>query len=92
MHDIDLTKLKDEPYVWVLAPDGTTVWGGNNLTHFDEIRAQIKEKKLAGYKVKTSEGNVYDIADNGRVGSLHFHPNEGEMPGDVWMSTVERLL
>lgn len=89
MHDIDLTKLKDEPYVWVLAPDGTTVWGGNNLTHFDEIRAQIKEKKLTGYTVKTSEDNVYDISDHGRIVGEY---QEGQIPGDVWESIVERLL
>ena len=92
MHDIDLTKLKDEPYVWVIAPDGTTVWGGNNLTHFDEIRAQIKENKLPGYSVKTADGCRYELNIYGRIGGIDEHPVEGQIPGDVWMSIVERLI
>lgn len=92
MNELNLSNLPEEPTVDVLDPDGNIIWTGNNTLHFDEIRAQIKEKQLAGYRVRTKSGGVYEINTYGRVGELDAHPVEGELPGDIWMSVVERLL
>lgn len=64
---IDLNNIPVEPTVTILNPDGSELITTNNVTTFTWIRLEIKNKKLSGYKVRTNDGELWEIRSNGKI-------------------------
>ena len=63
----NLNAIPVEPTVTILNPDGTKLIATNNVTTFTYIRLEIKKNKLKGYKVRTDDGELWDIRSNGKI-------------------------
>ena len=64
---IDLNNIPVEPTITILNPDGSELITTNNITTFFYIRLEIKKNKLKGYKVRTDDGELWDIKSDGRI-------------------------
>lgn len=66
---INVNNIPVEPTTTILNPDGTELITTNNVTTFTWIRLEIKNKKLSGYKVRTDDGELWEIMSNGKIES-----------------------
>lgn len=64
---IDLNNIPVEPTITIINPDGTELITTNNVTTFFYIRSEIKKNKLEGYKVRTDDGELWNISSNGKI-------------------------
>lgn len=64
---INLSNIPVEPTITILNPDDSELITTNNVTTFTWFRLEIKKNKLKGYKVRTANGDVFDIDSNGRI-------------------------
>jgi CO dehydrogenase/acetyl-CoA synthase gamma subunit (corrinoid Fe-S protein) len=64
---IDLNNIPVEPTVTILNPDGSELITTNNITTFFYIRSEIKKNSLKCYKVRTDDGELWDIKSDGRI-------------------------
>lgn len=80
---INLNAIPVEPTVTILNPDGTELIATNNVTTFTYIRLEIKKNKLEGYKVRTDDGELWDIRSNGKIDTW---------PDNMTSAVFDRLL
>lgn len=80
---INLNAIPVEPTVTILNPDGTKLIATNNVTTFTYIRLEIKKNKLKGYKVRTDDGELWDIRSNGKIDTW---------PDNMTSAVFDRLL
>lgn len=80
---INLNAIPIEPTVTILNPDGTELIATNNVTTFTYIRLEIKKNKLKGYKVRTDDGELWDIRSNGKIDTW---------PDNMTSAVFDRLL
>lgn len=64
---INLNAIPIEPTITILNPDGSELITTNNVTTFTYIRLEIKKNKLEGYKVRTDDGELWDIRSSGKI-------------------------
>lgn len=64
---IDINNIPVEPTVTIFNPDGSELITTNNVTTFTWVRLEIKKNKLSGYKVRTDDGELWDIRSNGKI-------------------------
>ena len=64
---IDIANIPVEPTITIVDPNGNDVITTNNVTTFTWIRLEIKKNKLKGYKVRTDDGELWDIRSNGKI-------------------------
>jgi hypothetical protein len=64
---IDINNIPVEPTITIVDPNGNDVITTNNVTTFFYIRNEIKKNSLKGYKVRTDDGEFYDIKSDGRL-------------------------
>jgi len=67
MDNINLNNIPIEPTITILNPDGSELITTNNVTTFFYIRSEIKKNCLKGYKVRTDDGELWDIRSNGKI-------------------------
>ena len=79
---ININKIPVEPTVTILNPDGSELITTNNVTTFTWIRREIRYKCISGYKVKTANGDIFDIQPNGKIYDKNHHWPKGII-GDV---------
>ena len=80
---IDLNNIPVEPTITILNPDGSELITTNNITTFFYIRSEIKKNSLKGYKVRTDDGNLYEIDQCGRI---------SEWPENMTCAVFDKLL
>lgn len=80
---IDLNNIPVEPTITILNPDGSELITTNNITTFFYIRSEIKKNSLTGYKVRTDDGNFYEIDSHGRI---------SEWPDNMTSAVFDKLL
>lgn len=88
---INISNMPVEPTITILNPDGSVLITTNNITTFTYIRLEIKKNKLTGYKVKTTNGDIFDIQSNGKIYNENHHWPVG-MTGDVFDSLLVELI
>ena len=86
--EINFDHLPVEPTVTLIAPDGKDLITTNNTIAILFARAEIKRNKSDGYKIRTANGDVYEIDHYGRINEWP----QGEIPGDVAESILCELL
>ena len=91
MEMIDISKIKKEPIITILNPDGSELITTSNVTTFTWVRFEIKKKKLSGYKVRSKDGSVYDIRTNVKIYNTDLHWPEG-LTGDVYDKLLMELI
>ena len=64
---IDLNNIPVEPTITILNPDGSELITTNNITTFFYIRSEIKKNSLKGYKVRTDDGELWNIKSDGKL-------------------------
>lgn len=64
---IDLNNIPIEPTITILNPDGSELITTNNVTTFTWIRLEIKKNSLKGYRVRTDDGELWDIRSDGKI-------------------------
>lgn len=64
---INLNNIPIEPTITILNPDGSELITTNNVTTFTWIRLEIKKNSLKGYKVRTDNGELWDIRSDGKI-------------------------
>lgn len=64
---IDLNNIPVEPIITIVDPNGNDVITTNNVTTLFYIRNEIKKNSLKGYKVRTDDGELWDIMSNGKI-------------------------
>lgn len=64
---IDLNDIPVEPTITILNPDGSELITTNNITTFFYIRSEIKKNSLKGYKVRTDDGELWNIKSDGKL-------------------------
>ena len=64
---INFDNLPVEPTITIVDPNGNDVITTNNVTTFFYIRSEIKKNCLKGYKVRTDDGELWDIRSNGKI-------------------------
>lgn len=88
---INLSNIPVEPTVTILNPDGSELITTNNVTTFTWIRLEIKKNKLNGYKVKTANGDAFDIHSDGKIYDEDYHWPDG-LTGDIFDSLLGELI
>ena len=81
---ISFNNLHVEQTVTFIAPDGYDLMTTNNPNAILFARSSIKRNKLDGYKIRTENGDVYEIDHYGRI--------NGEIHGDIAESLLCELL
>ena len=64
---IDLNNIPVEPTITILNPDGSELITTNNVTTFFYIRSEVKKNCLKGYKVRTDDGELWNIKSDGKL-------------------------
>ena len=64
---INFDNMPVEPTITIIDPNGKELITTNNVTTFTWIRLEIKKNKLKGYKVRTDDGELWDIRSNGKI-------------------------
>lgn len=64
---INFDNMPVEPTITIIDPNGKELITTNNVTTFTWIRLEIKKNKLKGYKVRTGDGELWDIRSNGKI-------------------------
>lgn len=88
---IDVNNIPTEPTIAILNPDGSALIITNNVTTFTWIRLEIKKNKLKGYKVKTANGEIFDIQSNGKIYDEDYHWPKN-LTGDVYDKLLVDLI
>jgi hypothetical protein len=88
---IDISSIPVEPTVTIFNPDGSELITTNNVTTFTWIRLEIKKNKLRGYKVKTANGDIFDIRPNGKIYDENYRWPD-EIAGNVFDSLLIDLV
>lgn len=88
---ININNIPVEPMVTVLSPDGYEIIITNNVTTFTWIRLEIKKSKLKGYKVKTADGEIFDIRPNGKIYDGDYRWPKS-LTGDVYDKLLHDLI
>lgn len=89
---INLNNIPVEPTITILNPDGSELITTNNVTTFTYVRLEIKKNKLKGYKVRTANGDVFDIDSNGRIYSEPDRYWPDGLPGEVYDVLLGELI
>ena len=76
------------PTVTLIAPDGDDLMTTNNPNAILFARSSIKRNKLDGYKIRTENGDVYEIDHYGRINEWP----QCEIHGDIAESLLCELL
>lgn len=80
---INFDNLPIEPTITIIDPNGNDVITTNNVTTFFYIRNEIKKNSLRGYKVRTDDGELWDIKSNGKIDTW---------PDNITGSVFDKLL
>lgn len=89
---ININNIPVEPTITILNPDGSELITTNNVTTFTWVRLEIKTNKLKGYKVRTANGDVFDIHSNGKIyNELALYWPDG-LPGEVYDVLLGELI
>jgi len=88
---INISNIPVEPTVTILNPDGSELITTNNVTTFTWIRLEIKKNKLNGYKVKTANGDIFDIKSSGKIYDEDYHWPDG-LPCDIFDKLLAELI
>lgn len=89
---ISFSNIPVEPTITILNPDGSELITTNNVTTFTWVRLEIKKNKLKGYKVRTANGDVFDIYPNGNIDNEpDYYWPEG-LPGEVYDVLLSELI
>lgn len=89
---INLNNIPVEPTITILNPDGSELITTNNVTTFTWVRLEIKKNKLKGYKVRTANGDVFDIDSNGKIYSEPDRYWTDGLTGEVYDVLLGELL
>ncbi len=89
---INLSNIPVEPTITILNPDGSELITTNNITTFTWVRLEIKKNKLKGYKVRTANGDIFNIYSNGNIDNEpDYYWSEG-LPGEVYDVLLSELI
>ena len=80
---IDLNNIPVEPTITILNPDGGELITTNNVTTFFYIRSEIKKNSLKGYKVRTDDGELWNIKSDGKLDTW---------PDNITSTVFDKLL
>lgn len=88
---INTNNIPIEPIVTILNPDGSELITTNNVTAFTWVRLEIKKNNLKGYKVKTANGDIFDIQSNGKIYDEDYQWPNG-LTGNVYDKLLVELI